>query len=379
MFPIPVRAGRSDLIYLDYAATTPTDARVIEAMTRCMETAWHNPSAAYSASGAARRALREARIAVAALLNAAPQEVVFTSGGTEANNQAVALARGGHAVVSAIEHASVLNAARALCREVTLVRPDADGRVSARAVADALRPDTRLISVQLVNNETGVVQPAAEIGALARARRIPFHCDAVQAFGHIPVDARPLNADLLSLSGHKLYGPRGVGALYVRQGVAPPPLLCGGGQELGLRSGTENLPAIVGLGVAASLAGEAMDARARRERGLMEGFIEEMRQRAPACRLLGADAPRVPGIAALLTPGLSSEAAVARLDLMGIQVSGGAACAARERAVSHVYRAMGLSETDAACVLRVSIGKDTTRDDLRAAAQAIAGMMESAT
>ena len=359
------------MIYLDHAATTPADERVIEAMAACMRGPWQNPSAAYSAAGEARQALRQARQAVAEALNAAPQEVLFTSGGTEANNQAVALARDGHAVVSAIEHASVLRAAKALCREVTLVPPDERGRVTPEAVAAALRPDTRLISVQLANNETGVLQPAAEIGALARARRIPFHCDAVQAFGHIPVDVAALNADLLTLSGHKLYGPRGVGALYVRQGVPLSPLLHGGGQELGLRAGTENLPAICGLAVAVRLALEGMEARAARERDLLAGFIDDVKRSVPGCAVLGEGAPRLPGVVALLLPGLTSEEAIARLDLMGIQASGGAACASREQAPSHVYRAMGLSEADARRVLRFSIGRSTTETDLRTAARAI--------
>ena len=359
------------MIYLDHAATTPTDPRVIDAMADCMRNTWRNPSAAYSGAGAARRALRQARQAIAGMLNAAPQEIVFTSGGTEANNLALTLARGGHAVVSAIEHASVLNAARALCREVTLVPPAPDGRVAPEAVASALRPDTRLVSVQLVNNETGVLQPVREIGALARARRVAMHCDAVQAFGHLPVDARALTADLISLSGHKLYGPRGVGALWVRTGIAPSPLLLGGGQELGLRAGTENLPAIRGLAVAAELAAADMAERAERERVLLEDFLGDLRRRIPACRALGEGAPRHPGLVALLLPDLPSETAVAALDGMGVEVSGGAACASRERAVSHVYRAMGLSEADAACVLRVSLGRDTTKEDLRVAAEAI--------
>lgn len=358
------------MIYLDHAATTPPDERVIEAMGRCMREVWQNPSAAYAAAGGARRALRQARQTVADMLNAAPQEIVFTSGGTEANNQALLAARGGHAVVSAIEHASVLNAARALCREVSLVPPDADGIVSPEAIARALRPDTRLISVQFANNETGALQPVAAVGALARARRVPFHCDAVQAFGHVPIDVAALNIDLLSLSAHKLYGPRGAGALYARQGVALP-LMHGGGQESGLRPGTENVPAVCGLGVAAALARDDMDARAARERALLSAFIGDMKRRIPACRPLCEDAPRLPGLVAVLLPGLSSEKAVAALDLRGIQVSGGAACASRERAASHVYRAMGLSEGEAACVLRVSIGRRTTEDDLIAAAEEI--------
>ena len=362
------------MIYLDYAATTPADERVIDEVARRMREAWANPSAAYGLAGEARKALREARRGIADMLNATPQEIVFTSGGTEANNQAVALAAGGHAVVSAIEHASVLNAAKALCREVTLVKPDGEGRVSPEAVMDAVRGDTRLISVQLVNNETGVIQPAATIGAMARARHVAYHCDAVQAFGHIPVDVRALNADLVTLSGHKLYGPRGVGALYVRQGVDLPPLIRGGGQELGVRAGTENVPAICGLRVAAELARADMDARAARERELLGGFVEDVKRRVKGCRVLGEHAERAPGIVALLLPGMDSEAVIARLDGMGIQVSGGAACATMEREPSHVYRAMGLSEAEARCVIRVSIGRGVTKEGLRVVAEAVGGL-----
>ena len=356
------------MIYLDHAATTPADERVLSAMARCARETWRNPSAAYASAGEARRELREARRALAEMLNAAPQEIVFTSGGTEANNQALALARGGHAVVSAIEHASVLNAAKALCAEVTLVPPDGDGRVSPEAVARAMRADTRLVSVQLANNETGVIQPVEAIGELARARRVPLHCDAVQAFGHVPVDVKALKVDLLSLSGHKLYGPRGIGALWVRQGVRVPPLMLGGGQELGLRAGTENLPAICGLRVAAELARADMKVEAARQRALLDGFVRDLRERIPACRLLGEGAPRLPGIAAILLPGLPSERAIAELDLRGIEVSGGAACATREKGPSHVYRAMGLGEKDAACVLRVSVGRGTTEAEMKQAA-----------
>ncbi len=357
------------MIYLDHAATTPADARVIDAMAACMRGQWKNPSAAYAGAGDARAALRRARTAVAALLNAAPQEIVFTSGGTEGNNQALLAARGGHAVVSAIEHASVLSAARALCAEVTLVPPNGDGRVPAEAVARALRPDTALISVQLANNETGALQPVAEIAALARERRVPFHCDAVQVAGHIPVDVKALGVDLLTLSGHKLYGPRGVGALYVRQGVTVPPLLRGGGQELGLRAGTENLPAIVGLGAAAEHAQADMEAEAGRERALLAGFVADVKKRIPGTSLLAERAPRLPGIAALLMPRLDAERAIAALDVRGVEVSGGAACASREHAPSHVYTAMGLPPADAARVIRVSIGRGTTEKDLRTAAE----------
>ena len=360
------------MIYLDHAATTPTDPRVIEAMADCMRRLWHNPGALYGSASEARRALRLARTDIAAMLNCDPHRLIFTSGGTEGNNQALTLARGGHAVIAAIEHASVLNAARRQGCAVTLVPPEPDGRVKPENIERALRPDTRLICVQFANNETGALQPVAEIGALARSKKIPFLCDAVQAFGHVPVDVEAFGIDLLTLSAHKLYGPRGAGCLYIGEGLPILPLIDGGGQEFGLRSGTENVPAIVGLQVAALLAREDMELRAKRERWLLDGFIRRIKARVPGCLRLCEDAPRLPGIAALLLPGLSAEQAIADLDLLGILVSGGAACAARSGKSSHVYRAMRLSERDARCVLRVSIGRDTSREAMDTAAEAIA-------
>ena len=359
------------MIYLDHAATTKPDDRVIEAVAECMLKRWANPSLPCAAAGEARRELRLARRAVAGLLNARPEEIIFTSGGSEANSQAMTLAAGGHAVVSAVEHASVLNAARHWAGEVTPVMPDADGMVTPEAVAAVIRPDTRLISVQLVNNETGVIQPVAGIGRVARARRIPFHCDAVQAFGQIPIDVAVMGIDLLSLSAHKLYGPRGVGALYARRGIGLNPLIDGGGQEFGLRSGTENVPGVCGLRVAAELARADMAERGRRERALVEGFMAELRAQIPGCRPLCLGAERAPGILAVLLPGMDSERMIAALDLRGVAVSGGAACATRERAPSRVYRALGLSERDAGCVIRVSVGRHTTAEELSLAARAM--------
>lgn len=365
------------MIYLDHAATTKPDGRVIEAVARCMAENWANPSSPCAMAGDARRELRLARQAVAGMLNAGAGEIVFTSGGSEANSQAMTMARSGHAVVSAIEHHSVLNAARRWAEEATPVQPDANGVVRPEVVAAAIREDTRLISVQLVNNETGVIQPVAAIGAIARARRIPFHCDAVQAFGQIPIDVRAMNIDLLSLSAHKLYGPRGAGALWVRQGIDIGPLIDGGGQEFGLRSGTENVPGVCGLRVAAALAREDMDVRAARERALIDGFIRELRKTIPGAAPLCLRAERAPGIVAVLLPGMDSERMIAALDLRDIAVSGGAACALAAREPSHVYRALGLSERDARCVIRVSVGRHTTREEMAAAAGAIERIYEA--
>ncbi|MGN0779238.1 MAG: cysteine desulfurase family protein [Aristaeellaceae bacterium] len=357
-------------ICLDHAATTCPEEAVIAAMAQCMRTCWANPSAVYGEAGQARRAMLQGRRTLAKLVHCDPAQLVFTSGGTESNNMALSLARGRHAVVSAIEHHSVLEAARRWADSVTLVQPDARGLVTPRQVEAALRPDTALVSVQWANNETGVRQPVEQIGQLLRARRIPFHVDAVQAVGHVPVDTAC--CDLLTLSAHKFYGPRGAGALVIRPGTPVKPLLVGGGQEGGRRAGTENVPAIVGMGVAAELALADMLPRAERERQLLRTLTALLRADIPGLCVLGEDAARLPGVMALRLPGLSSEVAIAALDSRGIQVSGGAACASSSGEASHVYRAMGLDEASAREVIRVSVGRYTTEADIRTAAQAIA-------
>ena len=357
-FPLPV--------YLDHAATTPPDPAVIAAMGRCMAEGWQNPSALYAAAGNARREMLLARRQIAGMLGCDIQEVIFTSGGTEGNNAALMLAAGKHAVISAIEHPSVIQAARRRCTGVTLVQPDAQGVIRPDAVAAALRPDTALISVQFANNETGALQPVAAIGRLAREKRIPYHCDGVQGFGQLPLQA--IFCDLMTLSAHKLYGPRGVGALYVRSGIVLPPLLLGGEQEQRLRAGTENVAAICGFGEAARLAQADMTARADRERLLMAGFLSQLQSAIPGCQVLGKGAARLPGLDAVQ--------AIADLDLLSVQVSGGAACRMQEGSVSPVYRGMGLSEQDARCVLRISIGRHTQKGALDYAAQCIRQVYE---
>ena len=358
-------------IYLDYAATTPADERVMDAMMNCMRENFYNPSAAYSASGTARKAQRMARQTVGRMLGCDPGQVFFTSGGTESNNWAMQAARGKHAVVSAIEHASVLEAAKAFCAEVTFVQPDADGVIRPEAAAKAIRPDTALVSVQWANNETGVLQPVKEIARIAHANGALFHTDAVQAFGHMPVDVQEI--DLLSLSAHKFYGPRGAGCLYVKSGVRVPALLHGGGQESGRRAGTENTPAICGLGAAAKIAEKEMALHAERESKLMQLFFSEVLK--DGVRLLGENAPRLPGIAALFIPGRESEEIIAKMDLKGIQLSGGAACAAGSGKPSHVYRAMVLSDRDAKGVIRVSVGRCSTEQDMLTAAAVLKSIL----
>ena len=353
--------------YLDHAATTPADERVIAAMCRCMRETWANPSAAYSAAGAARKAQRLARNAIAQLMHADPGEVFFTSGGSESNSWAALACRGKHAVVSAIEHASVLESIRREAASVTLVMPDANGVIRPEKVQESLRPDTALISVQWANNETGVVQPIRQIAAAAKKARVLFHTDAVQAFGHIPVDASL--CDLMSVSAHKLYGPRGAGALYIRMGVQLPALIAGGHQESGLRAGTENTPAICGFGVSCEIAAAEMEAHAQREREMMHMFVENLR--IPGARVLGEQAQRLPGVLALHLSGLSAERVIAQMDLKGFSLSGGAACAAGDEQPSHVYTAMGLSADEARCVIRVSMGRTNTKETPVLAAQAL--------
>lgn len=356
-------------IYLDHAATTFPDEAVIGAMAACMRAQPCNASAAYSAAGDARRIHRLARQHIASMIACAPQDVYFTSGGTEANNWIVRAFAGGCIAVSAIEHHSILAPARAGGCRVTTILPDRTGFITPEAVAAAITPGTKMIALQWANNETGVIQPIREVYALCKTRHIHLHVDAVQAFGHVPVDAR--FCDSMSLSAHKLYGPRGIGALYIRSGASVPPLLLGGEQESGMRAGTENTPGICGFDVAAQMAEDDLRARMDRERELLSSMLLRLQSAIPDIVLLGSERERLPGVAALLLPGVSSEAVIAAMDLRGVMLSGGAACAARSGQPSHVYTAMGLSSEEAARVIRVSIGRHTTADQLEYAAEAL--------
>ena len=361
-------------IYLDHAATTPAAPQVIEAVAASMRSYAANPSAAYSEAGKARKELRLAKETLSQAIGCDRNELFFTSGGTEANNWVFHAHRGQHVVLSAIEHSSVIQAAEKNGCRCTLITPDRYGVIQPEAVARAIQPDTKLISVQAANNETGVIQPTEQIWAVAKQHRILFHCDAVQAFGHIPTDVKRIGCDLLSVSAHKLYGPRGIGFLYIRSGIALPAMLHGGGQENGRRSGTENIPAISGFRIAVDLALKDMHLREMREKLLLEQFISRLFAAVPACRLLGESALRVPGICAIRIPGLPAEYAISKLDMQGIMVSGGAACASHSAAPSHVYTAMGLTPEEAACVLRISPGRATTEEDMLTACDALIGI-----
>ena len=332
-----------------------------------------NPSSLHAPGASAREAVEEARALVADLIGARPQEVVFTSGGTESDNLAVlglaAAAPGkGHVVVSAVEHAAVRGAAEHLGSrgyEVTTLGVDADGRVSPDRLAEALRPDTVLVAVMWANNEVGTVQAVSELAEVCRERGVPFHVDAVQAAGRLPIDVSRVPVATLAVSSHKLYGPQGVGALFVRDGMKLAPILFGGGQEGGLRSGTENVAGVVGLGAAARFAREEMDGRVRHEEGLRDLLVSGA-LRLPGTRLNGHREHRLSNNVHLCVDGVEAESLVLFLDAMGYAVGSGSACASSTAGhkASPVLLAMGREEDEAFSAVRISVGKDNTREEV---------------
>ncbi|HET6436412.1 MAG TPA: cysteine desulfurase family protein [Anaeromyxobacter sp.] len=352
--------------YLDNNATAPLLPAVFEAMRPYFGERFGNPSSAHRRGREALAAVEEARERVAALVGASAQEIVFTSGGSEGDTTAILglVSPGDHVITTSIEHHAVLRSCKRLERvgtEVTYLPVEANGRVDPEAVRAALRPTTRLVSVMMANNETGVLQPVEEIGRIAAEAGVSFHTDAVQAAGKVPVAVGRLGCALLTISGHKLHGPPGVGAQYVRRGTFPRPLIHGGPQERGFRAGTENLPAIIGLGVAASLAVEWLAAGAAAEMAAERDRIERtVLERIPASRVHGAGAPRVPNTSSLLFEGISGKALVLGLDLDGICVSTGSACSTGSSEPPYVLRAMGLRPEQAYATIRCSLGKQTT-------------------
>jgi cysteine desulfurase len=354
-------------VYFDNSATTPVLPEVFEAMRPYFSEHFGNASSIHHHGQETRAAVERARESVASLLGCRPAEVVFTSGGTEADNLAIfGIARpGDHVVTSTIEHHAVLNACKHLeeigC-EVSYVPVDSRGLVDPQDVRRSLRPSTTLISVMMANNETGVLQPVEEIGRIAAEADVYFHTDAVQAAGKVGIDVHAIACDLLSISGHKLHAPQGVGALYIRKGTALEPMLYGGRHERSRRAGTENVPGIVGLGKAAELA------RAKLQCG--EG-LEPMRDRLErlllpieAAGVNGAGAPRVPQTSSIYFDGLDGESLVIALDLKGLAVSTGAACSSGAIEPSHVLTAMGLSPDRARASVRFSLGQQNTMEEV---------------
>ncbi|MGB4215332.1 MAG: cysteine desulfurase family protein, partial [Thermacetogeniaceae bacterium] len=360
-------------VYLDHAATTPVHPEVFQEMRIVLETHFGNPSSLHFYGRAVKQRLEIARERVARLLNAEHEEIYFTSGGTEADNLAIigtawALqGRGRHIITSTIEHHAVLDTCEMLSQngfDVTFLPVDQYGMVDIDELRRAIRPDTILITIMHANNEIGTIQPIEEIGKIAKEYEILFHTDAVQTAGYLPLNVDQLGVDLLSVSAHKIYGPKGAGALYVREGTALEPLLHGGGQERNKRPGTENIPGIVGLGKAAELAAKEHAAESRRYRRLCEKLIQGIRERIPGTRLNGHPKKRLPHNVNVTIEGTKGECLLTGLDQRGIAVSTGSACSSGSSQLSHVLEAIGLTPEKGAGTIRMTVGRSTTEGDI---------------
>lgn len=365
-------------IYLDYAATTPVDERVLQAMLPYFREKFGNPSSVHLFGQEAEAAIEEARQAVAKILNCSASEVIFTGCGTESDNLAlrgVAFAarnrrNADHILISPVEHHAVMRTAQQLARlhgfEVEYLPVDEHGLVHPEEVAARLRPTTALVSVIYANNEIGTINPIAEIGAICRERHIPFHTDAVQAAAYLPLDVEALQVDLLSLGAHKFYGPKGVGALYVRQGTPILPALTGGGQEFGLRAGTHNVPLIVGLAAALTFAQNERQARCAHVEPLRDRIIQGVLNTVPAARLSGHPQQRLPNHASFVFEEVNGNDLLTLLDAAGFACSSGSACKTGDPEPSEVLLALGLSPKWALGSLRVTLGIFTTPDHVEA-------------
>ncbi len=373
------------LIYMDNAATTPVSEGVLEAMRPYFCGSYGNPSGIYGLSMKSKKAVAEARETIASMLGCEPSEIYFTSGGSESDNWALRgiakqqRERGRHIITTKIEHHAVLHTCAQLEQEgcrVTYAGVDESGIVRLDEIRRAASPDTVLISVMTANNEIGTLQPVAEIGQLARERGICLHTDAVQAFGHIPVSVDELQVDLLSASAHKFNGPKGVGFLYVRSGVKLPPMICGGGQERGMRAGTENVPGIVGMAEAAREAAAAMKERAERERVLRDYFMDEVLRRIPYARVNGSREKRLPNNVNFCFQFIEGESLLILLDMSGICASSASACTAGTSEPSHVLTALGLPDEVARGSVRFTLGAQTTKEEIDFVIEKTAGTIE---
>jgi len=367
-----------DFIYLDYNATTPTDPRVAEAMRPYLTGFYGNPSSSHRAGREARAAVDRARALVASCLGCRPDEIVFTSGGSESNNMAirgvVAARGGGHVITSAVEHPAVLEVVLALEMEgrisLTVVGVDRQGRVDPEEVAAAIRPDTVLVTLMLANNEVGTLQPVGEVTAVCRDRGVACHTDAAQAVGKIPVDVAELGVDLLSVAGHKLYAPKGIGALFLRRGTAVEPLIRGAGHEMGLRAGTENILEEVGLGVACEIVHDELGDELPRLQALRDRLDQRLRDGCPDLVVHGDPEERLPNTLSGALPGVDASGL---LSVLGDEVAAslGAACHADLVKVSHVLHAMGVDTSTARSTIRLSVGRFTTEEEIDEAAARI--------
>jgi len=368
-------------IYLDHAATTPIAAEVQTAMLEAMCEAWGNPSSIHLFGRRARDLMDEARVTIAHALGCLDAELFFTSSGTESNNMAifgsarVAPSHKHHLITTAIEHHAVLHACRRLQEEgweVTYLPVDSQGMVDPDAVRRALREDTWLVSVMHANNEIGTIQPIREIACICRERGVRLHCDAVQTFGLLDVKVEDLGVDMLSVSAHKLYGPKGVGALYLRGGVKIAPLLVGGAQERELRAGTENVPGIVGFARAVQLSEQVKQEQVERVGYLRERLCQRLQERLSDMQVNGNPRQSLPSILSVTFRGVSAESLLIALDQRGIAASAGAACSAGSIEPSHVLLAIGMDEQEAMSTIRLSIGRGNTLEEIETAAEVIA-------
>jgi cysteine desulfurase len=372
-------------IYLDHAATTPVDPEVAEAMARVYRDVPGNPSSIYAEGRKARALVDEAREQVAEAIGAQPAEIVFTSGGTEADNLAIRgvlkarRAERDGLVTVATEHHAVLDTARDLAEQgqarLTVLPVDRDGRVTAEQVAASIDDRTGLVSVMHANNEIGTLQPIAEIGAICRERGVTFHSDAVQSVGALAFDVRRIAVDLVSLNAHKFYGPKGVGALYVRKGTRLATMQTGGGQEKGRRTGTENVAGIVALGVAMRIATERRELESPRQAALRDRIIDGVLARVPAAMLTGHPTERLPNNASFVIAGADGTSLIAALDMAGFSVSSGSACTSGDTEPSHVILALSIDREVAKGSLRVTVGRSTTEADVDAFLAALPGIV----
>ena len=375
-------------IYLDHAATTAVDPRVVEAMLPYWTERCGNPSSIYRAGRETHHAMDQARQTVADILGCSPNEVIFTSCGTESDNLAMRgvaferrhSAKKNHIITSPIEHHAIGHTVEQLQKhfgfDVTYVPVDRHGLVDPAAVEKAIQPDTALISIMYANNEVGTVEPIADIGAVARAHKIPFHTDAVQAGGTLSLDVKALNADLMSLSAHKFYGPKGVGLLYARKGVPFLPMQTGGGHERNRRAGTENVAYIVGLATALRLAHDEAEVSNVRIGRLRDRLVAGVLERVPHSQLTGHPTQRLPNSASFVLNFIEGESILLNLDLLGVAASSGSACTSASLEPSHVLTAMGFPHEVAHGSLRLSLGKENTDEDVDYVLDTLPGIIE---
>ena len=360
-------------IYLDNAATTRTAQEVVDAMLPYFTESYGNPSSIYELGQRSKEAITKAREEIARVIGAKPEEIYFTGGGSEADNWAIKAAyeayknKGNHIITSKIEHHAVLHTCQYLEKQgarVTYLDVDENGMIDLDQLQKAITPETILITIMFANNEIGTIEPVKEIGMIAKEHGILFHTDAVQAFGQVPIDVDELNIDMLSSSAHKINGPKGIGCLYIRKGVKIRSFIHGGAQERKRRAGTENVPGIVGYGVAARMAAESMEERTKKEQELRDYFIRQVLEEVPYTRLNGDPVKRLPNNANFSFRFIEGESLLIMLDMKGIAGSSGSACTSGSLDPSHVLLAIGLPHETAHGSLRLTLGADTTKEDL---------------